>query len=135
MLRASDMPPVGRHSGHPAESVRADLAPCAGGAVYSPAITDFIYMVNQTSKMFITGPQVIKTVTQEVVDAETLGGAVTHNETSGVAHFIADNDEQCLEQIRYLLGFLPNNNQEQPPVYAAEGAYHRTADLHPRPEG
>lgn len=96
------------------------MGPCAGGAVYSPAITDFIYMVDKTSKMFITGPQVIKTVTQEIVDAETLGGAMTHNEKSGVAHFIADNDEQCMEQIRYLLGFLPNNNQEQPPLYTSE---------------
>lgn len=100
--------------------ISAIMGPCAGGAVYSPAITDFIYMVDRTSKMFITGPQVIKTVTQEIVDAETLGGAMTHNEKSGVAHFITDNDEQCMAQIRYLLGFLPNNNQEHPPLYSSE---------------
>ncbi len=93
------------------------MGPCAGGAVYSPAITDFIFMVNKTSQMFITGPQVIKTVTNEDVDAETLGGASTHNTVSGVAHFIADTDEQCLEHIRYLLGFLPDNNKEKPPFY------------------
>jgi methylmalonyl-CoA decarboxylase alpha subunit len=93
------------------------MGPCAGGAVYSPAITDFIYMVNSTSQMFITGPQVIKTVTGEDVDAETLGGALTHNAVSGVAHYIADNDEDCMEHIRYLLSFLPSNNRETPPHY------------------
>jgi methylmalonyl-CoA decarboxylase subunit alpha len=93
------------------------MGPCAGGAVYSPAITDFVYMVNSTSQMFITGPQVIKTVTGEDVDAETLGGAFTHNAVSGVAHFIADNDEHCIEHIRYLLTFLPSNNREIPPHY------------------
>lgn len=93
------------------------MGPCAGGAVYSPAITDFIYMVNKTSQMFITGPQVIKTVTNEDVDAESLGGAATHNAISGVAHFMADNDEHCLEHIRYLISFLPSNNKENPPRY------------------
>ncbi|MGL5207182.1 MAG: acyl-CoA carboxylase subunit beta [Acidaminococcaceae bacterium] len=93
------------------------MGPCAGGAVYSPAITDFIYMVNKTSQMFITGPQVIKTVTNEDVDAESLGGAATHNSISGVAHFMADNDEHCLEHIRYLISFLPSNNKERPPRY------------------
>ncbi|MBU2701898.1 acetyl-CoA carboxylase carboxyltransferase component [Sporomusaceae bacterium BoRhaA] len=104
------------------------MGPCAGGAVYSPAITDFIFMVDQTSKMFITGPQVIKTVTQETVDAETLGGAMTHNEKSGVAHFITSNDEECMEQIRYLLSFLPSNNQEHPPLYSTDDSPTRTDD-------
>ncbi len=93
------------------------MGPCAGGAVYSPALTDFTYMVDRTSQMFITGPQVIKTVTGEEVTAETLGGAMTHNALSGVAHFLASNDEHCLEQIRYLLSFLPNNNLETAPIY------------------
>jgi len=94
------------------------MGPCAGGAVYSPALTDFIYMVKKTSQMFITGPQVIKSVTGEEVTAETLGGAMTHNTTSGVAHFVAENDDDCLEQIRYLLAFLPSNNLEGSPVAA-----------------
>ena len=93
------------------------MGPCAGGAVYSPAITDFVYMVDQTSQMFITGPQVIKTVTNEDVNAQTLGGALTHNQISGVAHFVSDSDENCMEHIRYLLSFLPSNNKEQPPSY------------------
>ena len=92
------------------------MGPCAGGAVYSPALTDFIYMVKKTSQMFITGPQVIKSVTGEEVTAETLGGAMTHNTTSGVAHFVAENDDDCLGQIRYLLAFLPSNNLEGSPV-------------------
>lgn len=92
------------------------MGPCAGGAVYSPALTDFIYMVENTGQMFITGPQVIKSVTGEEVTAETLGGAMTHNSTSGVAHFVAKNDDDCLEQIRQLLSFLPSNNMEGAPV-------------------
>jgi len=92
------------------------MGPCAGGAVYSPALTDFIYMVKKTSQMFITGPQVIKSVTGEEVTAETLGGAMTHNTTSGVAHFVAENDDDCLEQIRYLMSFLPSNNLDGAPV-------------------
>lgn len=92
------------------------MGPCAGGAVYSPALTDFIYMVKNTSEMFITGPAVIKATTAEEVSAEQLGGAMTHNTTSGVAHFAAENDEDCMNQIRYLLGFLPSNNLEDPPV-------------------
>lgn len=92
------------------------MGPCAGGAVYSPAITDFIFMVKNTSQMFITGPQVIKSVTAEEVTAEQLGGAMTHNSTSGVAHFTAENDEDCMEQVRYLLSFLPGNNLEDPPI-------------------
>ena len=91
------------------------MGPCAGGAVYSPALTDFIFMVKNTSQMFITGPAVIKSVTAEEVTAEELGGAMTHNSRSGVAHFAAENDEDCIEQIRYLLSFLPSNNMEETP--------------------
>src|ERR687888_552691 len=89
--------------------------PCAGGAVYSPAMTDFIFMVKETSHMFITGPDVIKTVTGEEVEFEELGGAMSHNTKSGVAHFAADNEDQCLEDVRYLMSFLPRNNLEMPP--------------------
>lgn len=96
------------------------MGPCAGGAVYSPALTDFIYMVKNTSQMFITGPAVIKSVTAEEVTAEQLGGAMTHNSTSGVAHFAAENEEDCIEQIRYLLGFLPSNNLEDAPLVPTE---------------
>jgi methylmalonyl-CoA decarboxylase alpha subunit len=92
------------------------MGPCAGGAVYSPALTDFIYMVKNTSQMFITGPAVIKSVTAEEVTAEQLGGAMTHNSTSGVAHFAAENEEDCIEQIRYLLSFLPSNNLDEAPI-------------------
>ncbi|WP_298589220.1 carboxyl transferase domain-containing protein [uncultured Selenomonas sp.] len=92
------------------------MGPCAGGAVYSPAITDFIYMVKNTSQMFITGPAVIKSVTAEEVTAEALGGAMTHNSVSGVAHFAAENEDDCIEQIRYLLSFLPSNNMDDAPI-------------------
>ncbi len=92
--------------------------PCAGGAVYSPAITDFILMVKGTSQMFITGPDVIKTVTGEEVGFEELGGALTHNTRSGVAHFAADDEAACFEQLRTLLSFLPLNNMEDPPYVA-----------------
>jgi acetyl-CoA carboxylase carboxyltransferase component len=92
------------------------LGPCAGGAVYSPAITDFIFMVQNTSKMFITGPNVIETVTGEKVSAEKLGGAMTHNSISGVAHFLDDSEEECLEHIKTLLSFLPQNNLETTPA-------------------
>src|ERR687893_208781 len=91
------------------------MGPCAGGAVYSPAMTDFIFMVKETSHMFITGPDVIKTVTGEEVDFESLGGAMSHNQKSGVAHLAADDEDSCLEDTRYLLGFLPQNNLETPP--------------------
>src|SRR3954452_19993757 len=91
------------------------MGPCAGGAVYSPAITDFIFMVKETSHMFITGPDVIKTVTGEEVDFESLGGAMSHNTKSGVAHFASDGEEECLEDARYLFSFLPANNLELPP--------------------
>ncbi|WP_196593953.1 methylmalonyl-CoA decarboxylase subunit alpha [Pectinatus sottacetonis] len=92
------------------------MGPCAGGAVYSPALTDFIFMVKNTSQMFITGPAVIKSVTAEEVTAEQLGGAMTHNSTSGVAHFAAENEEDCINQIRYLLSFLPSNNMDDAPI-------------------
>jgi propionyl-CoA carboxylase beta chain len=91
------------------------MGPCAGGAVYSPAITDFVLMVDKTSYMFITGPDVIKTVTHEEVTKEQLGGAMTHNETSGVAHFLAHDDAECLSMVRELLSFMPSNNLEDPP--------------------
>jgi propionyl-CoA carboxylase beta chain len=95
--------------------ISAIVGPCAGGAVYSPAITDFTVMVKNTSYMFITGPDVIKTVTHEEVTKEELGGAITHNQTSGVAHFAAENEEDCLRLIRELLSFIPSNNMEDPP--------------------
>src|SRR5256885_12175800 len=93
----------------------AIMGPCAGGAVYSPAITDFIVMVEKTSYMFITGPDVIKTVTHEEVTKDQLGGAMTHNETSGVAHFMAHDDAECLSMVRELLSFVPPNNLDDPP--------------------
>ncbi|NPA38102.1 MAG: acyl-CoA carboxylase subunit beta [Chlorobi bacterium] len=96
--------------------ISAIMGPCAGGAVYSPALTDFIFMVNRSSYMFVTGPDVIKTVTHEEVTKEELGGAMTHNSKSGVAHFIGDDDEHTLMMIRELLSFLPSNNLEDPPV-------------------
>ena len=96
--------------------VSAIMGPCAGGAVYSPAITDFTFMVRDTSFMFVTGPDVIKTVTHEEVSMEELGGASTHNEVSGIAHFLAEDDRQCLGSIRELLSYLPSNNLEEPPV-------------------
>jgi len=96
--------------------ISAILGPCAGGAVYSPAITDFIMMVKETSYMFVTGPDVIKTVTHEEVTMEDLGGAVTHNKKSGVAHFTAENDEQAMMMIRELMSFIPSNNMEEAPV-------------------
>src|SRR6266581_4004337 len=94
------------------------MGPCAGGAVYSPAITDFVFMVKGTSHMFITGPDVIKAVTGEEVTFEELGGANTHASRSGIASFIADDEADCLAQVRYLLSFLPSNNLEDPPAYA-----------------
>ena len=95
--------------------ISAILGPCAGGAVYSPAITDFIFMTRDTSYMFVTGPDVIKTVTHEDVTKQDLGGAMTHNATSGVAHFVARDDAECLAMIRELLSFLPSNNVDDPP--------------------
>jgi len=96
--------------------ISAVMGPCAGGAVYSPAMTDFILMVQDTSYMFVTGPDVVKTVTHENVTFEELGGALVHNEKSGVAHFAAANEEQCLALIRKLLAYLPQNNLEEPPL-------------------
>lgn len=104
------------------------MGPCAGGAVYSPALTDFIYMVKNTSQMFITGPAVIKSVTAEEVTAEDLGGAMTHNSVSGVAHFAAENDQDCLEQIQYLLSFLPSNNLEETPLVDTGDSPDRISD-------
>src|SRR5438094_5945655 len=91
------------------------MGPTAGGAVYSPAMTDFVFMVKESSYMFITGPEVVKTVTGEEVTFEELGGAITHASRSGVAQFISPDDEACLEDARYLLSFLPQNNLDSPP--------------------
>ncbi|MGD1993673.1 MAG: carboxyl transferase domain-containing protein, partial [Anaerolineae bacterium] len=98
--------------------ISAILGPCAGGAVYSPAMTDFIFMTKETSHMFITGPQVIKAVTREEVSFEELGGAMTHASKSGVAHFAAENEEHCLGMIQQLLSYIPQNNLEDPPFVA-----------------
>src|SRR3954451_24053858 len=95
--------------------ISAIMGPCAGGAVYSPAITDFVFMVERTSYMFVTGPEVIKTVTHEDVTKETLGGSMTHNSVSGVGHFVASDDAECCRMIRELLAYLPQNNRENPP--------------------
>ena len=95
--------------------ISAIMGPCAGGAVYSPAITDFVFMVRDTSHMFVTGPNVIRTVTGEEVTMEELGGAVTHASRSGVAHFASEDERSCIEDVKVLLGFLPSNNLEDPP--------------------
>jgi propionyl-CoA carboxylase beta chain len=108
--------------------ISAILGPCAGGAVYSPAITDFIMMVKDTSYMFVTGPDVIKTVTHEEVTKEELGGAMTHNSRSGVAHLMADDDVQAMMMIRELMSFLPSNNMEDPPVKVCTDNAHREDD-------
>ena len=94
------------------------MGPCAGGAVYSPALTDFTFMVKETSNMFITGPQVVKAVTHEDVTFEQLGGAMVHNSVSGVAQFAADNEDECLAMVRQLMSYLPQNNLEDPPAVA-----------------
>src|ERR1022692_2417282 len=96
--------------------ISAIMGPCAGGAVYSPALTDFVFMVDHTSHMFVTGPDVIKTVTHEDVTKEKLGGAETHNSISGVAHFIAPDDAECLRMIRELFSYLPQNNRDDAPA-------------------
>lgn len=101
------------------------MGPCAGGAVYSPALTDFIFMVDKTSQMFITGPQVIKAVTGEEVTAEELGGGMTHNRTSGVAHFLSDNEQACIDDIKRLLSFLPSNNMETAPLFETQDDLNR----------
>src|SRR5436309_757364 len=100
--------------------ISAVLGPCVGGAVYSPAITDFTLMTEKTSYMFVTGPDVIKTVTHEDVTKDALGGAVTHNEISGVAHFMAHDDQECLATVRELLSFLPSNNLDDAPRKATQ---------------
>ena len=100
--------------------ISAIMGPCAGGAVYSPAITDFTLMTEKTSYMFVTGPDVIKTVTHEDVTKDVLGGAATHNEISGVAHFMAQDDQECLAMVRELLSFLPSNNMDDPPRRVSE---------------
>ncbi|MFM8238143.1 MAG: acyl-CoA carboxylase subunit beta [Actinomycetota bacterium] len=104
------------------------LGPCAGGAVYSPAMTDFIFMVKDTSYMFITGPDVVKAATGEDVTQQELGGAMTHATKSGVATFVADDEDRCLEQVRYLLSFLPANNLEDPPYFAPDDDPERPCD-------
>jgi propionyl-CoA carboxylase beta chain len=100
--------------------ISAIMGPCAGGAVYSPAITDFILMVKETSYMFVTGPNVVKTVTHEDVTFETLGGAMVHNSTSGVAHFALNSEEECLMTIRRLFSFIPSNNLDDPPIVRSD---------------
>src|SRR5271169_54707 len=103
--------------------ISAIMGPCAGGAVYSPALTDFVFMVDKTSYMFVTGPDVIKTETHEDVTKEALGGATTHNSVSGVAHFLAANDAECLRMIRELMSYLPQNNLDGcPRRVASNGA-------------
>lgn len=104
------------------------MGPCAGGAVYSPAITDFIFMVDNTSKMFITGPQVIESVTGEEVSAEELGGSAVHASKSGVCHFTAANDEECIAEIKKLLSYLPSNNLEEAPYVAPTDAINRLSE-------
>jgi len=106
----------------------AILGPCAGGACYSPALTDFIFMVNEKSHMFITGPDVVKAVTNEVVDKEELGGAYTHSSKSGVAHFMYSTEEETLMQMRELLSFLPSNNMEDAPIVACTDDKNRTEE-------
>src|SRR6202011_1578970 len=108
--------------------ISAIMGPCAGGAVYSPAITDSILMVDQTSYMFITGPDVIKLVTHEEVTKDQLGGAHTHNETSGVAHFMCRDDAECLSMVRELLSFIPSNNLEDPPRKACSDPIDRVEE-------
>src|SRR5690349_22515705 len=98
--------------------ISAIMGPCAGGAVYSPAITDFVAMVRDTSYMFVTGPNVVKTVTHEDVTFEELGGAEVHARTSGVAHFVADDEASCLALVRRLVGYLPANNLDAAPIVA-----------------
>ncbi len=105
--------------------ISAIMGPCAGGAVYSPAITDFILMVKKTSFMFVTGPEVVKTVTHEEVTFEELGGAETHATKSGVSHFVSENEVECLQTIRKLLSYMPQNNMEDPPRFECSDDSHR----------
>lgn len=108
--------------------ISAIMGPCAGGAVYSPALTDFVFMVDKTAQMFITGPQVIKTVTGEEVSPEDLGGAMTHNSISGNAHFISGSDQECIDSIKKLLGYLPSNNMEKAPSLTVDDDINRAID-------
>jgi len=110
--------------------ISAIMGPCAGGAVYSPAITDFVIMTDQTSYMFVTGPNVVKTVTNEEVTSEELGGAMTHASKSGVTHLVAANDLDCIKQIKKLLSYLPQNNQQKAPAlpYTAKDESRPTLD-------
>lgn len=108
--------------------ISAILGPCAGGACYSPALTDFIFMVKEQSHMFITGPDVVKTVTNEVVDKEELGGAYTHSSKSGVTHFMCNNEEETMMTIRELLSFLPSNNMEDAPFVPCTDDIHRQTE-------
>ncbi len=107
----------------------AVMGPCAGGAVYSPAMTDFTFMVDKTSYMFITGPDVIKAVLNQDVTSEELGGAKLHNDTSGVAHFFARDEKECLQQIRRLLSYIPSNNMEDPPTAESKPPLGKSDDL------
>jgi acetyl-CoA carboxylase carboxyltransferase component len=104
------------------------MGPCAGGAVYSPAMTDFVFMVEDTSYMFITGPDVVKTVTGEDVTQQELGGAITHASKSGVCQFTSPDDKACLDDVRYLISFLPSNNMEEPPSFASGDDRDRRCD-------
>ncbi|MFA7057898.1 MAG: carboxyl transferase domain-containing protein [Candidatus Cloacimonadales bacterium] len=104
------------------------MGPCAGGAVYSPAMTDFVYMVKNSSFMFITGPDVISAVTGETTDKESLGGAMAHNESSGVAHFACESDEDAINSVKELLSFLPNNNMEEPPLWETNDPANRMCE-------
>lgn len=101
------------------------MGPCAGGAVYSPAITDFIFMVDKTSHMFITGPSVIKAVTGEEVTFDELGGAMTHNTISGVAHFECSDEDSCFEQVKKLISYLPDNNLSDPEIIISNDDFNR----------
>src|SRR5437667_90268 len=109
--------------------ISAIMGPCAGGAVYSPAMTDFTFMVDKTSYMFITGPDVIKAVLNQTVSFEELGGAKVHNTTSGVAHFFARDEKECLQQMRKLLSYIPSNNREDPPEAPARMPTGRKEEL------
>ncbi|MFH9758041.1 acyl-CoA carboxylase subunit beta [Streptomyces anulatus] len=105
------------------------LGPCAGGAAYSPALTDFVFMVREISQMFITGPDVVKAVTGEEITQNGLGGADVHAETSGVAHFAYDDEETCIAEVRYLIGMLPSNNRENPPTVESDDPADRRGDV------
>jgi acetyl-CoA carboxylase carboxyltransferase component len=109
--------------------ISAVMGPAAGGAVYSPAMTDFVFMVKKTSYMFITGPAVVKSVTSEEITNEELGGAITHSTKSGVTQFACDDDKQAIEEIKKLLSYLPSNNEEKPPLSAPVGTIDKAADI------